>query len=133
LGVLQIVENLGRAQQRLGRNAAPVETDAAEIFPFDNGRLETELRRADGGDVAARPRADDDDVEGGISHCAHSARAPRSTRGPRPVLRLHCLAVLTQSLFIAENIRSACSNSLPRSAGGVFAASLTIFSSSQVR
>src|SRR5262249_57427327 len=40
LGVLQIVENLRRAQQRLGRDAAPVEADAAEIFALDDGRPE---------------------------------------------------------------------------------------------
>src|SRR6185312_11274958 len=68
LGVLHVVIDLGRAQERLGRDAAPVEADAAEIFALDNGRLEAELRRADGGDVAAGAGADDDDVEGGIGH-----------------------------------------------------------------
>ena len=68
LGVLHVVENLGRAQQRLGRDAAPVEADAAEILALDDRGLEAELRRADGGDIAARSGADDDDVEGGVSH-----------------------------------------------------------------
>src|SRR3954451_1170279 len=63
LRVLHVVEDLGRAQQRLGRDAAPVETNAAKIISFDNRRLEPELCRADRGDVAAGPRADDDDVE----------------------------------------------------------------------
>jgi hypothetical protein len=63
LGVLQVVENFRRPQQRLGRNAAPVEADAAEIFALNNGGLESELRRADRGDITARARTDDDDVE----------------------------------------------------------------------
>ena len=49
LGVLQVMENLRRAQQRLGRDAAPVEADAAEIFALDDRGLEAELRGADGG------------------------------------------------------------------------------------
>jgi hypothetical protein len=41
--VLHGVENLGRAQQRLGRDAAPVEADAAEMLALDDCRLEAEL------------------------------------------------------------------------------------------
>src|SRR5271170_7220038 len=62
------MENLGGAEQRLGRDAAPVETDAAEIIALDDGGLEAELRGADGADIAARARADDDDVEIRLSH-----------------------------------------------------------------
>src|SRR5437763_16272251 len=66
--MLHVMENLGRAQQRLGRDAAPVETDAAKIGLFDHRGLEAELRRADRGDVAAGTGADDDDVEGSVGH-----------------------------------------------------------------
>ena len=68
LGVLHVVEDLGRAQQRLGRNAAPVEADAAEIVALDNRGLEAELRRADRGDIAAGAGADDQNVEIGVGH-----------------------------------------------------------------
>ncbi len=51
-----LVEDLGRAQQRLGRDAAPVETDAAEVRVLDDGGAQAELRGADSGDVAARAR-----------------------------------------------------------------------------
>src|SRR5262249_126808 len=44
LRVLEIVENLGRAQQRLGRNAAPIQADATEVIALDDSRLESELR-----------------------------------------------------------------------------------------
>ena len=50
-------------EQRLGRNAAPHEARAAErLLFFDDGDRQTELRGPDGGDIAARPGADHDDV-----------------------------------------------------------------------
>jgi len=61
------VPDLGRAKQRLGRDAAPVKADAAEIFALHQGCFEPELRAADGADISARPAANDDDVEG-FSH-----------------------------------------------------------------
>src|SRR3981189_724852 len=62
------MKNFRRAQQRLGRDAAPVQTNAAEIGFLDNCCLEAELRRTDCGDIAAGTGADDDDVEGGVGH-----------------------------------------------------------------
>jgi hypothetical protein len=73
--VLEVVSDLlvflGGGQQRLGRDAAHVEAGAAEgelalrVLPaFDAGGLESQLRRADRGDVAARPAADHHYVEG---------------------------------------------------------------------
>jgi hypothetical protein len=62
LGVFHVVVDFGRAQQRLGRDAAPVEADAAEMLALDNGGLHAELGGADGGDIAARSATDDDDV-----------------------------------------------------------------------
>jgi hypothetical protein len=52
------VVDLGRAQQRLGRDAAPVEADAAQMLALDQRRLHAELRRADGRDIAAGTAAD---------------------------------------------------------------------------
>ena len=68
VGVLHVVEHLGRAQQRLGRDAAPVEADAAEQLALDDRGLEPELRGADRGDIAAGPGAEDDEVVW-VSHC----------------------------------------------------------------
>src|SRR5215218_4983809 len=70
------MENFRRAQQRLGRDTAPVQADAAEIGFFDDRGLEAELRRADRSDIAAGPGADDDDVEGCVGHatCSFSSR-----------------------------------------------------------
>ena len=68
LGVLGVVEDLGRAQQRLGRDAAPVEADTAEQFAFDDGGLEAQLRAADRRDIAAGAASEHDDVVIGVSH-----------------------------------------------------------------
>ena len=56
--------DLGRAQQRLGRDAAPVEADAAQLLALDDRGLQPELRCPDRRDVAAGPGTDHDDVEG---------------------------------------------------------------------
>src|SRR6185312_5514383 len=55
-------------QQRLGRDAAPVEADAAEVFALHESGFHAELRRADGGDVAARAAAQHDEVEALVRH-----------------------------------------------------------------
>src|SRR5690606_21385945 len=62
LGVLQVVEDLGRAQQRLGRNAPTVEANPAEQLTLDDRCLQPELRGADRRDIASGPRSEDDDV-----------------------------------------------------------------------
>ena len=54
-------------QQRLGRDAAPVEADTPEQLALDDRGLEPELRRADRSDIAARAGAEDDEVVG-VSH-----------------------------------------------------------------
>jgi len=60
--------NLRAAQQRLGRDAAPIEADAAELLALDERRLHAELRSPDRSNVAARPAAEDDQVEGRLGH-----------------------------------------------------------------
>ena len=67
VGVLHVVEHFGRAQQRLGRDAAPVEADSAEQFALDDRGLQPELRGADRRDIAAGARAEDDEVVS-VSH-----------------------------------------------------------------
>ena len=63
LPVLRDLQGVRVLEQRLGRNAAPVEAGAAERRrALDHGGLEAQLRGADRGDVAAGPGADDDDV-----------------------------------------------------------------------
>jgi len=66
--IVQDVVDLRRAQQRLRRDAAPVQADAAQMLALHHSGLHAELRGADGGDVAARPAANDDQVEAGLCH-----------------------------------------------------------------
>src|ERR1039458_2704373 len=83
------MEDLRRAQQRLGRDAAPIEADAPQIFALDDRSLEAKLRRTNRGNVAARTGADDYDVEARLSHlsspvCAacYKSRLLSSAAGP---------------------------------------------------
>jgi hypothetical protein len=61
--VMQQVRDFGTAQQRLGRDAAPVEADAAQMLALDDHGLHAELRGADRGDIAAGAAADDHEIE----------------------------------------------------------------------
>ena len=63
-GVLDDLERVRVLEQRLGRDAAPQQAGAAQRFlPLDDRRLQAQLRRADGRDVAAGPGANHDEVE----------------------------------------------------------------------
>jgi hypothetical protein len=54
--------DLGRAEQRLGRDAPPIEADAAELLALDDRDVQAELRRANGSDIAAGAGAEDDKI-----------------------------------------------------------------------
>src|SRR3546814_3829772 len=70
--MLHIMIDFGRAQQRLGRDAAPVEANAAKILALDDCGLEAQLRRADRRNIAAGAGAEDDEVVVGVSHLHYS-------------------------------------------------------------
>ena len=63
-GVADLLEHVGGAQDRLGRDARVVEAAPADRVLLHNRDLHAELGGADGGHVAARARADDDAVVG---------------------------------------------------------------------
>ena len=64
LRVRELVEQVGRVQQRLGRDAAAMEAGSAqERILLDDGGLEAELPGADRGDIAAGAGAQNCDVE----------------------------------------------------------------------
>src|ERR1700741_1482127 len=63
LGMLHVVIDFRRTQQRLGRNATPIVAYASEIGLFHDRGLEAKLRGADRGDITTGAGADDDDVE----------------------------------------------------------------------
>ena len=64
----ELAHHLGGLDERLCRNAANVQADAAELVLLDDGGLEAELVGADGGFVTAGAGADDDDVVGLVCH-----------------------------------------------------------------
>ncbi len=64
LDVLHDFERVRVLQQRLGRDASPDQAGAAERLLFlDDGGLQSQLRRADGRDVAAGSRANHHNIE----------------------------------------------------------------------
>ena len=67
LGAVHQVEHLGRAQQRLGRDAAPVQADAAQVFAFHHRGLQPQLGGPNCGDVATGTGPDDKKIVG----CGH--------------------------------------------------------------
>ena len=71
--VREDVRQFGVAQQRLRRDAADVQTDAAPVLLLDDGGLQPELSRPDRGDVPAGTRTQDHDIK----VCAH-----KHTLGP---------------------------------------------------
>src|SRR5215217_7084858 len=68
VGLVDLGEHVGDAQHGLGGDARVVEAAASDDVALDHGGLHAELGGADGGDVAAGPRADDDAVVGGVRH-----------------------------------------------------------------
>ena len=63
LGPVHQVKDFGRPQQRLRRDAAPVQANAAQMFALNDCGLQPQLRRADRRDIAPRPRADHDHIK----------------------------------------------------------------------
>ena len=63
--VAGLLEEVGRVEEGLGRDAAPERADAAQPrLLLDDEDRHAELRGPDRGDVAAGARADDDEVVG---------------------------------------------------------------------
>ena len=58
--VLDLRDQLRRVQQTLGWNAAYVQAGAAQMLPFDEGDLRTQLGRPDGSYIAAGTSAHHD-------------------------------------------------------------------------
>ncbi len=73
----------GGVEQRLARDASPVQAEAAQRVALDQRGSEAELRRADGGDVAAGARPDDRDVVLRHDRRAGSVRRSLAPRAPR--------------------------------------------------
>ena len=73
-------------QERLGGDAAPVQTGTTELSFVDQGDPEPELGGTQGAGVAAAAGAEDDDVVAGLLRFAHVLLLIRCTPGtPSPV------------------------------------------------
>ena len=57
-----------RPQQRLGRDTAPIEANAAKVFAFHNTGLHAKLGRANSRHIATRAAANHDDIKLGFGH-----------------------------------------------------------------
>src|SRR5262249_27621261 len=57
VGVADLLERLGRVDDRLRRDAADVQADAAHVLALDDARLDLELPEPDAGRVPARTGA----------------------------------------------------------------------------
>ena len=80
LEVAQALVFLTRLQKGLGGDTAPVQADAAQVLALEDSDLLAQLAGANGRHIAARARADDDEIEG-ISHGV--VLTPASSRGFR--------------------------------------------------
>ena len=75
-GVAECVEHLGVTEQRLAGDASPVEANATQLAVFHHHRAHAELPGANGGDVSARPRTQN-------QHVVIGQRVPPLERRPR--------------------------------------------------
>ncbi len=84
--VARFLEQLGRVEQRLGRDAADIEAGAAQrLARFGACGLQAQLRRADRRDIAAGASADHQDVIVILSHLSlpfPGVRGPASRAHP---------------------------------------------------
>jgi hypothetical protein len=58
-----MTDDLADVQQRLRRNAPPVQADPADLVPIDAENLLAQLTEPNGDVIAARSRANNDDVK----------------------------------------------------------------------
>ena len=79
--IAQRIDQLGAREQRLRRNAAPVQAHAAGPVLLDHGNALPELRGADRGDVAARSGTDDREIES-IRHSPRNLLSGSDANGP---------------------------------------------------
>ena len=88
LPVLRDLQRVGVLEQRLGRDAAPVQAGAAERGrALDHGGLQAELRGTNGGDVTAGARANHDDVVF-VGHRFSGSRSAGHVRAASTLFRM---------------------------------------------
>ena len=80
LRVADVLDEGGGFEQRLGRDAAAMEARPADLVLVDEGDLQAELGRPERGGVAARARAEDDEIEVVGRADGHGVRRPSEPR-----------------------------------------------------
>jgi len=73
-GVLHIVIDFSRTQQRLCRDTAPVQANAAEMLTLDDCRFQSQLSRPDGRDVSPGTGPNNHNIISGIRHLQSSGQ-----------------------------------------------------------
>jgi hypothetical protein len=63
-----LVEFLGRVDQRFGGNTANIETSAARLDGLHDDSIETELSGTDSADVSTGTGADNEELAGNLFH-----------------------------------------------------------------
>src|SRR4029079_1262581 len=102
LGVLHPLDEAGRFEQGLRRDAAAMEARPADLVLVDEGDLQAELGRPEGGRVAARARAEHDEIEvigGADGHRVSTPREPRTGAARPPVGRGESTAAVVRGPF----------------------------------
>ncbi len=67
-GMADEMSHFGGSQQRLGRDTAPIETDATQMLALNQRRLQPQLCRANGSHIATRPTTHDDQIKSILAH-----------------------------------------------------------------
>src|SRR5690606_25762244 len=81
--LLRLLDDASGVEQRLRRDAADVEADAAERRPaLDQRDVEPEVRRAERRRVAARARAEHDEPRAGTAACPSALDGRRGSGRP---------------------------------------------------
>src|ERR1700759_3638103 len=80
--MLQQMVDFAGPQQCLGRNAAPVQADAAKVLALHYRGFHPKLSGPDGGDVAAGTAAENNQVECLLSHVIFLAPGQSARRPP---------------------------------------------------
>ena len=81
--MFHVMIDFSRPQQGLGGDATPVEANAADVLTLDDRDFETQLCRADGGDITSWASANNQYVEVSVGHVsvslvAHPSRLARA-------------------------------------------------------
>src|SRR5262249_27869774 len=130
-----LFERRRAVQERLGRDAAPVAADAAQLRLLHDRDLEPELRRPHRRDVAARPRADDREVvrhhstiaagrsiTRTIARSSSAPSAPSTTRWSHDSVSVICRRTTSASSTTTGRLASVPTARMPDSGGLMIAA-----------